>query len=170
MNTEHAERLLSIEQELAVWHAKKAEVAAKRIKLEAELSGLNASVRGRWASGEEYRLICNRQARIKAQLAECLIESQPIRAKLSELQALATYERVTVGAGLAPSVATNDVSWPVVRSRIIALRDRWLDFAEDRTRVSSMRSMAAQFAKELTGVVSLADAGRLSRADRLEEP
>lgn len=37
-----------------------------------------------------------------------------------------------------------------VEARIIGLRDRYLDFAQDGTRVSSMRRMAAEVADDLT--------------------
>jgi hypothetical protein len=42
-----------------------------------------------------------------------------------------------------------------IRKEIVYLCDKYLNFAEDQTRVNSMRIMAAQFANELTEIIKM---------------
>lgn len=45
----------------------------------------------------------------------------------------------------------------IVYSQIEMLRDKYMEFAEDVTRVNSMRLMAARFAKELSTILKSVD-------------
>lgn len=40
------------------------------------------------------------------------------------------------------------------KNHIKELRDKWMMFSEDQTRVNSMRIMASQFSRELTEILS----------------
>lgn len=136
---------------------KHAAITVKRKHLEAELASLNARIRTAKThkyrlNPEEYRSICNRQTVIKKRIAELETQAEPLKAKLREIAAhSAMCYAIGEEDGLSLTDTTPDNK---MRIDIIELRGRWLAFAEDQTRVNSMRVMASQFSRELTDILS----------------
>lgn len=79
--------------------------------------------------------------------------ANPLKAKLREIAALQSIGYATLEKDI-PSVDP-ELS---IRKSVTDIRDRWMNFAEDQTRVNSMRIMAAQFSRELTEVLTLESA------------
>lgn len=153
--------LFEIDAEIASIQARRTPLILAKQKLEAERTTLNSRVKSsnghrNRLSPEEYRQICNRQSVISRKTMEILNELAPLKTRLRELESLSTQFRAQMGV-LTPreqSVGRVDS----LRPSVVAIRDKWLGFAEDQTRVSSMRVMASQIARELTDLLALSDA------------
>jgi hypothetical protein len=99
-----------------------------------------------------YVKACNTQADIKRRLREIEREIMALKPVLSEAKRNA-YARKP-----APAFADGIVM-------LVSLRNKYMEFAADLTRVGSMRQMAAQFANDLDNVIQAArDARSASRA------
>ena len=135
---------------------KRAKLIEIKAPIELELSQLTAKVRGANSyhtrlSPDEYRKTVNRQQILKKKLADVLAQMNPLKARLRELAPLENIEYKKIKVDSVKQIKnTEDVS----RTQIVELRDKWLCFAEDQTRVNSMRIMAAQFARELTEILA----------------
>ena len=128
--------------ELAQIAAEKEQLNATKRKCELELSGIKTKIRGSYGGGvrlsrEQYISLCNRQHALKGQLFDICQKLKPLQERQRELGGV-------VDSDAADTVAT----------QLVEMRNRWIAFAEDHTRVNSMRMMAAQFARELTDVIS----------------
>ncbi len=137
-------------------------ILAKKKPIEAELSALAGRVRGSYShrnrlSQEDYRQIVNRQTVLKRKLAEIEVEAAPLKTKLREIGLLSTLHYATRHEEIAKerteAAATSIDPAAAMRKAIADLRGQWLAFAEDQTRVNSMRVMAAQFSRELTDLL-----------------
>ena len=137
------------------------EICAKRMPIQAELTAIRnrlrvcSSTRFRLPPAE-YRDLCLRQTQLVELLRDVESEAFPVKQKLRELTAARDAPSAqrparhsSVDAGLRACGA------------ITELRNRWSAFAEDQTRVNSMRVMAAKFCAELNQV--LADIERISK-------
>lgn len=123
-------------------------------ELNLKLAKLNNHVR---ASGRlpdlEYKGICKQQIKIK----ERIIQIQNSLAKITkEKREWDSYEtelraKIAIASSL---VKTHEISTNDLFEKIKQLRNEYLDFAEDQSRINSMRIMASQFANELTKILS----------------
>ena len=103
----------------------------------------------------EYRMWQTREMRAKSDLLKIAEEMAPIKKRIRAL-----YEEEERGRGELmdklnniQEVMSSGQHSPAVEE-IARLRDKWLAFAEDQTRVNSMRVMAAQFSRELTDLLA----------------
>jgi len=90
---------------------------------------------------EEYRKLCSRQSALIADKNSLESQLHLTKAELSKLADRAHASK--------PS---NGESAPIVRE-LVALRQKYQEFAADGTRVSSMRKMAAEFVLELNPLI-----------------
>lgn len=127
-----------------------------------ELSQLLSKVRGANSyhtrlTPDEYRRICNKQQVLKKKIADAEFQLAPIKKRLVEIGAAMSieYEKNKNNEQMQErSIKVNNFE-SIPRDQIVATRDKWLSFAEDQTRVNSMRVMAAQFARELTEILAI---------------
>jgi hypothetical protein len=129
---------------------KLADLGGRKRTLEVRLSEMGDRVRLSGRRGlppDIYRQICVEQGKLKKRILDIEREIQPLsREKRDWFAILDELEHRARAAGILP--AGEDSS--TLRGRIVEIRDRYLDFAEDQTRVNSMRVMAAEFANCLT--------------------
>lgn len=151
-----AKDIYEIRGEIAAIKEKSLELSAQKREIELELNKLSSRVRNRTTSRmppDEYKGICRRQIRCKEILLD--IEKKLSVLKL-ERQKWADIETelyiksgLRGGAAKSPQMEENESIL-----KVTAIRNKYLAFSEDPTRVNSMRLMAAQFAKELTEVLA----------------
>lgn len=155
--------LEEISLEIADLKNKNADLTVKRRKIEVELSRSKDIIKAQSSymtclPPSEFRMWKTRNIKAKADLSKIEQEFLPIKKRLREL-----YQEEEVGRGalmtkldqIQSSININVNNHENVREPIVMLRDKWLLFAEDQTRVNSMRVMAAQFARELTDILAL---------------
>lgn len=96
-----------------------------------------------------------RQKKIKEQFVAIEKEREPLNQDLKRWYAMEDELRVKANLGLTVDGVRHDtlVLESPMKNKIIQLRNTHLQFAEDSTRISSMRLMAAQFANELTEIL-----------------
>jgi len=140
------------------------DLMAKKKPIELELSGLKSRVvssntHKTRLSPEDYRAICNRQQVLKKKLMQIEMLGGPLKQELRDVAALISMSYAMQNEEMPamvkiPEDRLNNV---LLRNLVIQLRDKWIGFAEDQTRVNSMRVMAAQFSRELTEIISKND-------------
>lgn len=156
MNT-LANDLYSVKTAIADLKEKCGVLAIRKRTLEIELTTLNNRIRGTKyrLPKVEYENVVRRQKKIKEQFLEIEKEREPLNQELKRWYAMEDELRVKANIGLTVDGIRQDtvVMESPIKNKIIQLRNTHLQFAEDNTRISSMRLMAAQFANELTEIL-----------------
>ena len=112
-------------------------------ELDAELASMNARVRSSGRRGlphDEYKRLCTKQTETKKRILSVERLALKVKAELRK-------------ASLPDSLGSGLQADPSLVDSIKRIRDRYLAFSQDATRVSSMRIMASQFAEELGGAL-----------------
>lgn len=112
--------------------------------LESEMSQINRTIKGRRLPDKQYRELCDRQTEIIRQKSDAESRIAGLNGQIRHLHTEITYPKVDVGIA-AP--AGNNIP------ELVSLRDHYLAFASDKSRVSSMRQMAAEFSQKLTSII-----------------
>lgn len=153
MTRKLAEELYSAQIEVAQALRKRDHISTARAALQAKLAKVANEIRqkGRLPPSE-YRALCVRQEHLCSKLADLQAQLEPIKDEIRKWSAIENgirAELLVSGNQIALPSASSDA---IVR-RLSALRSYYLEFAEDQTRVNSMRLMAATFANELTDIL-----------------
>lgn len=143
---------LALREKIEHFITEKAAVTTRLTAAQADLSGLNSKCRTRRLRPEDYRKTCERQQRIKSQIAADVAHVQSINGHIRKLQA--QVDALHVAKQPAQSVAeVGDGRLDAVAAKLIEMRRYYLEFARDDTRVNSMRKLAAEFSSRLTEVL-----------------
>jgi hypothetical protein len=151
-----SKNLDALRKSAEVINNERVKLIAIKNSIESELGQLTARVRGSSShktrlSPEEYRQICNRQSVLKKKIAETMVllaQKNEERKRLNiEIDAADPNRRK-----IRESIFSSDMQ--EIGASIKELQSKWMAFAEDSTRVGSMRLMASQFSKDLTEILS----------------
>jgi hypothetical protein len=143
--------MLAIDAEIAKIEEIAGGLAFKKRTFDTELSAINGRIRsGGRLPQQEYAGHCRRQTWLKQQILDIEKLLGPLKAEKVRWRLL--REEINVESGM-PFKSHNREQNPAVREEIVKLRSRYLSFAEDHTRVNSMRLMAGEFASELTRIL-----------------
>lgn len=137
---------LSLRRELAGVRDALDGLAVEKRATETELSTLRDRLRTTMPKAE-YRECCGHQNKLVKKLLEIERAMAGLKSKMRELCNLEheQYVRETNGDKV-------EHTKPIV-SELVALRQHYQEFAADSTRVSSMRSMAADFVLKLNPII-----------------
>jgi len=138
---------LTLDQKKAVIDAELYEIQEKRQPLvdrkqeiETELSVLNNRVRVNGNLPDlEFREICEIQDRLKAEKRQ--IDSMLLAYKTDLSKKNRERDAITTQIKYSPK--------EFIEERLVELRDKYTQFAADKTRVASMRAMAAELVNEI---------------------
>jgi len=97
----------------------------------------------------EYKRICRQQNQGRNDIQRIEKEIIPIKKEIRKWEAI-KEEMEPVFADRTPASITN----PDILRSLTDLRDRYIEFSGDNTRVNSMRLMAGDFASEITSIIS----------------
>ena len=140
------------EKELDKLQQIRAPLAERKASLESTMTGLNGRVRGRLLLRDEYLSIVKKQDEVKALIKktdkELVKVNQDIRQWYRIYDQLRIQGRTEV---ITTSPRASDVD---VIAKIKEIRDKYLAFSEDQTRISSMRIVAANVTSDLTSLIS----------------
>lgn len=140
-------------QEINALKDKQRALADKKRAMETELSVARNRIRSARLSHDEYVGICRKQNQLRTEIIKVEQALTPIKSELRHWYAIEAEMRVQVMMRHGHSGDFRvDENAPLV-DKVIALRSVYLNFAEDHTRVNSMRMMAAEFANELTKIL-----------------
>ncbi len=140
--------------ELESLKSRRHELVKAKNEFVAELQQVKSSLK---LPAQEHvrKMQLKRQAELVSALARADAEFVQINGRMRTLN-------VILSNGIQPPAECVDggqsSSSPI--RELAALRDEYASFAADKTRVSSMRAMAAQFALELTPIIRALIAGR----------
>lgn len=127
----------------------KTELAARKVEICNQLSQLRNRVRvsGRMKNGD-YQFVCQEQNNLKDELTEIEIQIGKTKMRLREIAEI----NQTRWAKRNDEIETPKS----IIMELAAIREHYQKFSADATRVSSMRTMAADFAIKIDGVIKRA--------------
>lgn len=138
---------LDAERSIANLVNKRSDAANEKIKYQNDLSELNMQIRGngkRIMPQIQYDNILQKQAEVKRKMA--VVDSY-----IFQLKKELSNKRILLNE-INLALDTNSDSFNVM-VHIINLRDKYVNFASDNTRVSSTRLMASRFAEDLDLII-----------------
>ncbi len=157
MNNSLSNDMYSVKTSIADLKDKLGSLGAEQVVLQQEMSKLTARVReSRFRlPKEEYQHITRRQRKIAERIGELGNLREPLKAELRRWYAIEDELRAKLAGQMSMSLPDKvSNAHPSLLVEVKQLRDFYLSFAEDNTRVSSMRLMASQFANELTKLLA----------------
>lgn len=130
------------------------EIAEKQNKLRS----IRNQFRTNWMPRDEYVALIGEQESVTAELDVARRKAFDIKRESSKWHDIGEKLRATeIGHKVSVMYSTGKLSsdGESVPSPepLLALRDKWAEFAKDSTRISSMRLMASTFAKDLTELI-----------------
>lgn len=142
------DKKMRVEEEINQLTASKEPLVNKKKEIELELSELNNKIRvNGFIDQNEYANICKRQddlKRIKHGVEQQLLSlKQQVRNKQTEKDKL--------------TIQGKKFSSSEIKQCLLGLREKYMSFASDTTRVSSMRAMASKFVEELQAALKHVD-------------
>jgi len=140
----HSDKLI-VERKIIALVQTKDELILDKKELEADMSEINNSIRSRNHAlpQEEYKALCKKQDEIKRKLVEYQGKINEVKTEIQKKNLM----KDEISAEIRKDSPTD------VLSAITSLKDYYVNFASDKTRVSSLRAMAAQFAEELESII-----------------
>ena len=126
-------------------HRQRNDLVIQMTDKRAEMAALNSSVKGRRLSQDGYRKLCDRQSEIKSAICQCERQIVDINTQLAQDHA----DKVKASV----SVRHTTESGHAVIAALCELRQEYQLFAADKTRVGSMRQMAAEFVLKLNPII-----------------
>jgi hypothetical protein len=158
--TIESREIYAIKTQIADLKDRASELSLAKRKLETELQTLSNRVRksSGLLPGNEYKNICSRQIIVKKNILEIENKIAPIKSELRRWYAMEDEARVKANLSFtdnrsAPVTGNAGDKEDKFRHRIIELRNEYLNFSEDSTRINSMRLMSSQIANELTAAL-----------------
>lgn len=118
-------------------------LVAQKKELENEFFDLKRQISGRWLPNYEHDKLTKRQSELRIQMLPIERGLAENKRQLREKNALLDEYNLS---------KEQNVKIPILEG-LQALKANYLDFAADRSRVSSMRAMAAQVADELDRLI-----------------
>lgn len=142
--------------EIARSKEKSDQLSLQKRSIEQEIAQLTHRVRsaGGRLPDEEYRGILKKQKRCREMMYEIEKQLVQLKAERRHWTNIETQMRLNANLSREPSPIVFNEDADRLRKAVTGIRDIYLSFSEDPTRVNSMRLMAAQFAKELTEVLA----------------
>lgn len=138
------DKQVRMETKIADLEDKRSPLVNRKREIELELSELTNQIRGNYLPRDEYKKCCDRQDFLKReklgierQITGLNDEKRKLSVEKEQLRSL--MKRQPDGTA---------------RERLTDLKIKYLAFASDRSRISSMRAMAAEFAQEIETILT----------------
>ena len=137
----------SLRETLTDLDEERSSIVARKKTAEADLAELSAEIRKKkHFSPDKYSKFLNDQQDLKreisvleARLSQINVQRRKVNDLIFSVQADGTEKKEKEAS---------------LRRRLVDIRDKYIEFGSDNTRVSSMRLMATQFAQEIEGLLS----------------
>lgn len=121
--------------------AKKSNLGIKKAQIQANLSQ-NRQMLQYVKQGDTYDELIAIKRKLISECQEIDVEINQLKQDIKKRMLLKDEVKATEKPNTLP-----------VKAHLTVLRDKYLKFAGDRTRIASMRTMSAEFAEELTKVI-----------------
>lgn len=142
------DKKMKIEDELRELENKRTPLVDRKKEIELELSEINNKIRvGGYLDQNEYAKICERQDFVKREKYK--IEQQILGIKRMIREKNGEKDKITLQG--------KKIGNSEIKSSLIELRDKYMAFAADTTRVSSMRAMSSKFVEEIQAILKTLD-------------
>lgn len=96
----------------------------------------------------QHRLWGKQKSAAIARKDQATADALRLQLEINQMKAAAAMKKSNDDEAL--EALAREVTGEAMRARVVILRDRYMQFSEDLTRVASMRMMASQISNELT--------------------
>jgi len=117
----------------------------RKLQIERQLGKLTEEVRGKVIDDDRYREVLKEQSELKREKAKIEDSLKDVKKRIATH--VAEVEDLKFQMKKIPSEGIKD--------GLLELRDKYLTFASDTTRVSSMRAMSSKFVEEIQAMLKL---------------
>ncbi len=138
-------KLQRLEQETVSINELKAPLVNEKRVIEAELVEINIQLRNTSFSHPDYNRINSRRGQLVKKKTEIELKISELKQRSQKLNSESQSAKIDL------KKKPNEL----VKANLLELRDKYLSFAADTTRVSSMRAMASRFVEEVQIILSL---------------
>ena len=140
------EDVLKLEMRMHTIMKERVPFVDRKIDIDARLSQLNEMVKGKTLPQNKYNKYCIEQNSLKREKIDIDKKLKKYKDEIRDISCKREEFRLTGKSHEGDGVLS------IVKA-IVALRDEYESFAGDHTRVSSMRTMAANFSKQLSLII-----------------
>lgn len=138
-------KLQRIEQALSSINSVKMPLVNEKRSIEMELNETNILLRSMSRSDPEYNKVNSKRGQLVKKKGE--IERNLMDLKQESQKLHAESESAKIELKKKPN--------EMIKGNMIELRDKYLSFSADNTRVSSMRAMSSKFVEEIQSILTL---------------
>lgn len=138
-------KLQRVEQELLTINNLKVPLVNEKRIIEAELVEMNVALKNTAFSDPEYNKINSRRGQLVKKKTEIELKISDLKQRSQKLHT--ESESAKIDLKKKPN--------ELVKANLLELRDKYLSFSADTTRVSSMRSMASRFVEEVQIILAV---------------
>ena len=147
-----------LEDEILELHRKRDALVPARTLAQESLATATQKIRtSGYMPDQQYRALCHQQSVAKREIKAHELALVPIRDRLRELSIEVTKRKRESGRQGATETKTETLELARAAKdfnrRLLDLRQHYLDFAKDATRVASTRRMASEFVDALTVIL-----------------
>lgn len=138
------QNIIDLEKSISELKSRQSLFTYEKKKCQDALSEINSKIKsnGKHLPPAEYKKLCNKQDSLKREITEAEHEIANLQDQIRKKSHLADEIKLEVA-----TIAKKDMP-----NKITKLKDYYMNFAADKTRVSSMRAMAAEFAEKLEAI------------------
>lgn len=137
------EKKIRLESDIVDLRSERQKLVERKQEIELEIGNYNSQVRGKHLPEQEYENICRWQSALKR-------EKLDIEKKLADTKSVLQKKELEKDNLSLNIKKVNEEA----KQHILEIRDKYMSFAADTTRVSSMRAMASKFSEELTFIMT----------------
>ncbi len=143
-------KIIDIETAMLELKEKKNKLTTLKKEIEVKNAQYNARIRtaNRKLPPDEYKNICREQSNCKSKIIKLDEKIKEINIEMSKKGIL--KERLKLELSY---LINTEIDVLTIRAMLIKMRDDYISFASDNTRVSSMRIMASQIAEEIEYII-----------------
>ena len=138
-----SERKVNLDNDINDLNLKKAPLTLRKQEIEFELSKYKDRVRGKHLPQDEYNEICQWQRALSQEKLGLEVKLSDIKVKIAEINK--EKDVLSLNIKKIPDSMTKDI--------LTELRDKYMAFSSDTTRVSSMRAMSSKFVEEIQVII-----------------
>ena len=135
--------IFDLERAVLELNKQKDDLTSTKKRLELNLTGLKQRVSGKTLPQKEYDNICKEQNKINGLLLDLEMRIKIISSDITKKSILKDELKSEL------RLFSNDK----IKTALIELRDHYMNFASDRTRISSMRAMASEISESIERII-----------------
>lgn len=138
-------KIQRIEAEWIKLDDERSELVIKKKRIEAEFSEANANLRSMTMMSKEWNDANSLRGQLSRKKSEIEIQISELNLKAKRLYAEKESAKIEL----------KKKSNEAIKDNLLAMRDKYMAFSSDNTRVASMRAMSSKFVEEIQNILNI---------------